>query len=378
MFESQKAYLHHHIFTKSVLLSILTENDNANCKLITAIKDNLSLSEPGYIAKMPASTRRLYIHDLKLVHALEAKIRWSIQNLQSAVSEAVNSVWMGAGATKATARRFTTWTILPAPQDGWVTSTSISDDGNPEQTIHFDMIEGTLYIDGQLLGRLPEEFSRQDFFQQFFGNRVFLTYPSYLQGMAYMLASPFEEHEIHFGFREGNRFMRVRPRSTATMVLEFLPPSVFLDAAAQDAPDLPLPLIQTRVHWLDLHNRMVLIRPRSTMWKSKSSDWIINIQSSQGFRRSSLLVDPRSLIFGRIVAIIEPFEDKRNMVIFQPPTANITVDLPGLELSFRVNSEGLLASRQLRAFIDADQGTYVRRSKDDLAWSCPRLREHSV
>ena len=35
--------------------------------------------------------------------------------------------------------------------------------------------------------------------------------------------------------------------------------------------------------------------------------------------------------------------------------SNVTVDLPGLELSFRVNSDGLLESRQLRAFVDSDQ-----------------------
>lgn len=60
------------------------------------IKDNLGLSDSGYISKMPGALRRLYVSDLKLVHTLESHIRWSIQNLQPAVSEAVNSVWMDA------------------------------------------------------------------------------------------------------------------------------------------------------------------------------------------------------------------------------------------------------------------------------------------
>lgn len=322
------------------------------------IKDNLSLSEPGYIAKMPVSLRRLYVSDLKLIHSLESRVRWSIQNVQSAVSEAVNSVWMDAEG--ATARAFTSWTILPAPQDGWVTAQSLGGETVSPQSIQFDMIEGTLYIDGQLLGRLPDEFSRQEFFQQFFGNRIFLTYTSYLQGMSYMLASPFEEHEIHFGFRDGYQFMRVRHRSAANPVLEFLPASVFLGFHGREVPELPLPLIHNCVHWLNLESRTVEIRPRSTMWRSKMSDWKINLETSQGFRRLSALVDPCSAVFDRIAKMIEPFETRNKMIIFQPSKNNIRLDLPGLELTFRVNSDGLLESRQLRAFVDSNQdaGTF--------------------
>ncbi|KAL8787328.1 MAG: hypothetical protein Q9195_007823 [Heterodermia aff. obscurata] len=328
------------------------------------IRDNLSSSEPGYIARMPPSLRRLYVSDLRLVHRLEAQIRWSIENLQSAVSGAVTNVWTEG----VSARTFSTWTVLPSPQDGWVSATSISNGGNPDQSILFDMFEGTLYIDGQLLGRLPEEFCRQDFFQQFFGNRIFLTRPSYLRGMSYMLTSLFEEHEIHFGNRDGKQFMRVSPRYglNANAVMEFLPPTTFLDNRAGGAPDLPIPLIHQCVHWLELGSQTVHIRSHLNMWRSRWSDWHINLATRQGIRRTALLVDPHSSIFGHIASLIEPFENRKNMVIFQPQKANITLDLPGLELTFRVGFDGLLASRQLRAFIDSDQdaGTlYGLRSK---------------
>lgn len=319
------------------------------------IKDNLSLSESGYIAKMPAALRRLYVSDLQLVHSLDSQIRWSVYNFQSAVSEAVNSVWMNANGPSA--RQFSTWTILPAPQDSWATARSLSGEGVLEQTVHFNVIEGILYIDGQLLGRLPEDFSREDFFQQFFGNRIFLTRPSYLQGMSYMFVSPVEEHEIHFGFRDGYRFMRVWHRSSTSGVLEFLPASVFLSSNATD-PDLPSPMIYECVHWLDLKAGSVEIRPRATKWRAKQSDWRIDLRTYQGLRRNkSLLVDPRSVVFRRIAQLIEPFESRYKMIVYQPLNvkSNLTVDLPSLELTFRVSSDGLLVSRQLRAYIDMDQ-----------------------
>ena len=341
------------------------EHDAFTCFLECAftIRENLSSSDPGYIAKMPASLRRLYVSDIKLVHRLESQIRWSIVNVQSAVSRAVNNVWMGAEGVSA--RTFSMWTSLPFPQDGWFTATSISNGHNPEQSIHFDMFEGTLYIDGQLLGRLPEEFCRQDFFQQFFGNRVFLTWPSYLQGMSYMLASPFEGHAIHLGFRDGNQFMRVLPPNTNN-VMEFLPPTTFLDDLAGGAPDLPLPLIHKCVHWLDLHTQTVQIRSKLAMWRSGPRDWNINLTTGQAFRRTILLVDPRSQIFGLVASLIEPFEHRSEMIVCQPKKYNLTVEIPGLELQFRVGFNGLLESRQLRAFIDSNQdaGTlYGLRSK---------------
>ncbi|KAL8690761.1 MAG: hypothetical protein Q9218_003865 [Villophora microphyllina] len=319
------------------------------------IRDNLFLSKSSDIFKLPAALRRLYVGDLKLVHSLESQIRWSLGNIQSAVSEAIDSVWTDAEGSSG--REFSTWTLLPAPHEYWATARSLSGDDISEQVVHFNIIDGTLYIDGQLLGRLPDEFSQQDFFQQLFGDRFFLTRPSYLMGMSYMFVTLFEEHEIHFGFRDGSKFMRVRPRSTKT-ILEFLPSSLFSPSPGTQAPDLPLPLIDKYIHWLDIQARTVEVRPCATMWRQKYSDWKIDLGTCQGLRRGkSLLVDPRSAVFRNIAQLIEPFENRHGMVVYQPldPMSPLMVDLPRLELRFSVGRDGLLASRQLRAYIDMDQ-----------------------
>ncbi|KAL8812512.1 MAG: hypothetical protein Q9223_001173 [Gallowayella weberi] len=318
------------------------------------IRDNLALNESSYISNLPAALRSLYVSDLKLIHSLETQVRESVRSLQSAVSEAVNNVWMDAEGPSA--RRFSRWTILPAPHDSWCEAHSLSGDGISKQLIQFNIMDGTLWIDGRLLGRLPEEFAQQDFFQQFFGNRVFLTRPSFLQGMSYMFVSPFEEHEIHFGFRKGYRFMRVRPRWPSNTVLEYLPESTFTNGP--EPPDLPLPLIRGCVHWLDLQTHTVEVRPISTMWRSNSSDWKIDMVTRQVLRRNKeMLLDPQSLLFRRIYLLIEPFEDRKEMIVYQHLDAksNLILDLPRLELKFQVNSNGLFESRQLRAFIEEDQ-----------------------
>lgn len=315
------------------------------------LNDNLPSKEAGFIGKMPALVRKLYVSDLKLVHRLEARLRRAIPLWNNAVNQAVNSVW--ADAEGQSARAFSPWTFLTDPHDGWVNAQSISVDGLPEQSVYFDILEGTLLIDGHPLGHLPDDYTKQEFFHQIFGNRVFLTYPSSIPGMSYQLASLFEGHQIHFGFRDRVPFMRVRPSNN--QMLELIPLTEFLPRFPGEAPDLPLPLINDCIHWLDLASRYLEIRPSATMWRYKQSNWAINIRTNQAHRRNSLLVDPRSSIFHQIAAIIEPFEHRSKMTVFQPQKNNISLHLPGLELSFRVNSEGLLESQQLRAVVDGDQ-----------------------
>lgn len=320
------------------------------------LKENLPSKEAGFIGKMSANVRKLYISDLKLMHCLEPQIRRAIGLLKDAVNQAVNSVWADANALST--RIFSAWTFLPDPHDGWVTAQSISVHGLLEQSIHFSILDGTLLVDGQPLGRLPDEYTKQGFLHEIFGNRVFLTYPSSIPGMSYQFASLYERHQIHFGFRDGMPFMRARSPNSRT--IELVPRDVFLSKSPGDAPDLPLPLINDCVHWLDLDSQSIEIRSVATMWRFKQRNWIIDLRTSQAHRGlwdrgHSLLVDPRSSIFNRIATIIEPFEHRSKMTVFQPQKSNISLHLPGLELSFRVNSGGLLESQQLRAVVDSDQ-----------------------
>ena len=315
------------------------------------LKENLPSKEARCIGKMPVFIRNLYVSDVKLVHRLETQLRRAIQSLNHAVNMAVNNVWVGVEGLST--RDFSPWRLLSPPHDGWVTAQSTSIDGSYIQSVHFSILDGTLLIDGHPLGRLPDEYTKQDFFHQIFGNRVFLTYPSSMPGMSYQLASLFENHQIHFGFRDGMPFMRARAPNNRRM--ELVPPTVFLSRTPLHAPDLPLPLINDHVHWLDLDSQTIEIRPLTAMWRPKQRNWVIDLRISQARRGNSLLVDPRSSVFNRIAEVIEPFENRKKMTVFQPQMSNISLHLPGLELSFRVNSAGLLESQQLRAVIDVDQ-----------------------
>ena len=319
------------------------------------LKDNLPSRDVGKIAKLPLPLRSLYIHDIKLLRSMEAKLRDSITEMQIAVGQAVDNV---LGDTDMETRRtFTSWTFLQTSQNGWVNAHSIAAHGFAAQQFHFDIFEGTLLVDGEPIGRLPDEYSNQAYFQQIFGSRVFLTAPSAIPGMSYMLVSRIEGHQVHFGVRNGKPIMRAFSPDRSPNMLEYIPPTTFHPEGSAYIPDLPWHLIQDHIHWLDISHRTVIIRPMKHIWRSRPGDWILNLETLQASRpnRPTLLVDPRSATFATIVSIFEPFEDRKGLFMFQPQGSNLRLKLPRLELSFKVNNDGLLESDQLGAVIDPNQ-----------------------
>ena len=325
--------------------------ENLTCFLECAIalQNNLPKNEANDIRKLSPYLKKMFLADLKLVYRLENQLRSSIEAFPVAVNQAINGIW--AEASGESVRKYSQWNFLPKPHDGWIEAKSSGSEGLVEQTVQLDFLEGDLLIDSRPLGRLPEEYSKHEMFEQLFGARIFLTYPSPLPGMSYRLASLFHGHEIHFGFRDNNTFIRAR---IGGRILELIPQIIFWPQSGI-VPDLPLPLIEKCVHWLDLGSRTLEIRPNISMWQAKQSDWRVNLRTSTAHRRTSLIVDPQSQIFNRVATLIEPFEKRQRMTVYQPGKGNLSLHLPELELQFRVNREGLLESQQLRAVVDLDQ-----------------------
>ena len=320
------------------------------------VKDNFPLRDAENLFELGDTFRNLYVSDVRLVRSLEQTLRNSIHCHQPSVTRAVNSV-LSVG-NQNTVFTFTSWQFQPKPGDDWVTARSSAEHGLLAQEVCFDILSGSLLVDGEPAGRLPESYCSQNFFQRFFKNRVFRTVRSGLPNTIYRLSTPYKQHEIYFGIRGDCPFLRVR--TVDRKILEYVPPEIFMPAKGTEHPDLPWPLLETHVHWLDISSRALIIRPEHDMWHGKPSDWVVNLRTLQAWRRKSLLVDPSSKIFSTIVSTLEPFEDSRGVVIHQPLAGNVRLQLTKLELSFKVDSEGLLECQQLNSTVDPNQdaGTF--------------------
>ncbi|KAL9083912.1 MAG: hypothetical protein Q9165_008319 [Trypethelium subeluteriae] len=169
-----------------------------------------------------------------------------------------------------------------------------------------------------------------------------------MPGMTFMLSVPFQGHHIHLGLRDDDVIIRACIRNS---VLELLPRNIFGD---YQNFDIPGSLIGDHDHWLDLRSGIIDIRPRAETWKQKESHWQLNFHTRRANRRASHLVNPHCGLFKIIARTFKHFECSNQLELYQPH-GTLCLQIRRLNLSFRVNGNSLLESRELQQEIDPNQ-----------------------
>src|SRR4051794_16435331 len=98
------------------------------------------------------------------------------------------------------------------------------------------------------------------------------TYPSELTDMSYRM--PFSinnRYSIHMGFRNGDLIVRACDFKMKKMY-EIIPQEVFIGRS--EVFDLPAPLIENCVHWLDIETGELEARQQPNIWIQKPSNWV--------------------------------------------------------------------------------------------------------
>ena len=317
--------------------------------------------------KVSHMTRNALIRDWRSLSKLVPRIRAALQNDFTVLSRAISTVWQTSA--RLSSEDFEPWSMVG---DDWCKTRLVAQQGKRAQDVAYNLVQGILLIDGQPLGQLPSEHRGSAVLKDLFGDQPLLIYPSGLPGMSFMLAMEFRQHQVHIGFR--NDILVVRAVFHGT-ILEHIPKNIF---GPVHHTDLPGSLVYDSVHWLDLEQALLHIRPRDEMWRNKESHWVLDLNTSQAYRRSSTLVDPHSQLFTRVTYTFDDFEHSDFMVVYQPSRKPLSLQLLRLDLRFEVNRNGLLQSQELNAEVDANQdaGTwYGLRSKIVLRdLTNPRLR----
>jgi hypothetical protein len=307
------------------------------------LQDNLT----GDPTALPINLRNALIRDIKMVYRMRFVLRKALDARPDTLISAIDTIWPESDglSTRSSCETF----FLPYPNEWWIQSNVEGTQESMQQTIHYHVLEGHLLIDGQPLGKLPAEHRNSVILEQLFGSQGLLTYPSALPGMTYMLAIQMYGHQIHLGFRHGALVVRAFLRGST---LELIPREIF--GTSSDA-DLPASLIENCVHWMDLNTGIIEIRKQPNIWKSRPSNWLLNVNTRQAQRRTVSLVDPHSILCKSVARIFDRFEYRPQVTVFQPAKRTLTVELRRLELSFSVNERNLLESPQLQCEIDPDQ-----------------------
>ncbi|KAK7613359.1 hypothetical protein JOL62DRAFT_596589 [Phyllosticta paracitricarpa] len=319
------------------------------------LQDNL-LSDP---ATLPASLKHAVIRDFRMRFLMKALVRDSIKCNPDSLTRAIDNIW-----PKPIGGQSRTYSSPKYVSDSWNGQwVEFEVDGNFEgwrQTVHYEMNEGHLLIDGRPVGRLPAELRECVVLEELFGRQSLLTYTSSLPEMSHMLTFTPNGHQIHIGLRDGIPFIRAYYLDS---ILELIPRTMFED-------DLPASLVENCVHWLNVRTGKMEVRQRPDIWISEPSNWIVDVRLRVALRRNSSLVDPHSPLFQKVAHMFHGFEHPAGLTVFQPEKWRLSVELHRLELSFH----------ELKAEIDPDQdaGTWYGLDSKIVVRDVDNTRRRSI
>lgn len=306
------------------------------------LQDNM-VSDPVSTAK---TLKNAIVRDIKSIQGVGAKLMSSLRASPDSLISCIAFIW---GTSPDLMAHAISSLEFDEPV-GWIRVIIQGTEQTTQQTLHFHLMEGHLLVMGKPVGKLPVEHKGSVILRELFGDQTLLTYPSDLAGMIYRLAITPHGHQIHIGFRNSKLIVRARLGST---IYEIVPASIF--GTDVNNFDLPKPLVDNCIHWLDINTGNLEIRQKPNIWRSKTSNWIINFYTRNATRRNSTLVDPHSVLASRVAHIFAGFEYHHELVLFQPRFTSLTVELRRLNLTFFVNIRNQLESPQLRAEIISNQ-----------------------
>ncbi|CAG1966350.1 unnamed protein product [Fusarium graminearum] len=328
------------------------------------LNDNLVVK----LEALPQVLQHAIIRDIRLSYRLSELVSESILHNPEAFRLSLREMWP---EEEGCARTFNELKLEPeAPR--WISCRTRVGEAldTVDQMVFYNFVQGTLLVDGCPMGKLPQDPNHAVVLEELFGNQSLMTYPSNRPKMQYLLCLKPFRYQVHVGYSEtGELLVRAfrKPYS-----LQLIPREKFRNGIHSD---LPGPLVDDCFHWLNLRNGEVLITRKTKPWPdSDFRSFVLSIQDStctrkrlyKGKQAKDYVINTYSPLFNRVTRILDSFEDRDQILVYQPEGRNLAVELRRLNLTFHTNKNRLLQSPQLQCQIDENQdaGTwYGLRSK---------------
>ncbi|UKZ90208.1 uncharacterized protein TrAFT101_005236 [Trichoderma asperellum] len=319
------------------------------------IRASMALQETQVVGinSLPDLVKTMFIHDAKMTFRLSSLIHNAVEAHSKIIGEAIDINWQNS--TNSTAQS-ESWTFLPYPHENWIRF--VVDENferfQSKQVFHLHILEGHYLVNGKRRGSLPPAMLNDPTIQLLFGDHSLYVYPSSMCGMDYRLDRCFQDQIIHFAQRQSRVVVRAQK---GDVIYEFIPSAIF-NLHNPMTFDLPMSLVDSCYHWLDLQTGILEIRRHNSAWWSRPRDWRLDFFKGTATRGGNVnLVDPRSAEFQQVASIFRHFETPQKLTVFQPVArrGTLSVELRHLDLEFCVNDIGLLDCRQLKASIDLNQ-----------------------
>jgi len=117
---------------------------------------------PVVVEDQPALISSLLHRYRRLSCVLEPLLRQRILEARSGLDRTINRLWAGYVSGSS-------WRALETPSERWLVTETSSDKGLSSMLVHYNLLDGSLLVNGSPLTRLPHPYESHPTFQRLFG-----------------------------------------------------------------------------------------------------------------------------------------------------------------------------------------------------------------
>nr|POE84323.1 hypothetical protein CFP56_76392 [Quercus suber] len=226
-----------------------------------------------------------------------------------------------------------------AASDHWLTTTVQGDSMNESSTVHINVLNGELLVDGLPLDRLPSEYESHPDYETLFGKTAIEVVPTKVAGMSFAARRKFAGYEVRFGMDTTHNYLLVQV-SKAGKTYDFISQNLLRDK-------FPVAFTRDFVHWYDRSRDLLEFRPTDKPWEeSPSKNWTLirhmTFDSWQLVRYGGdgeSLLSPASKSAQVLCGLLSSLTDSDNVhIMFHPASGLTEIDIPTLQLGFHIQS----------------------------------------
>ncbi|KAH8789452.1 hypothetical protein DL96DRAFT_1776838, partial [Flagelloscypha sp. PMI_526] len=277
-------------------------------------------------------------------------LRRMVTRCPNPFDDAIQEVWSGYA-------RGGPWTTIG---DRWVTCLTSGGTSWKVRSVHLNLLNGALRVDGKALDTLPNEIVQHPLYRSLFpGQDIVEIAPSTMNGMDYELCHAPGTTQVHFRFRPSGLVIRLRHSDGVES--EFISPSHFVD-------DIPKPILESSILlYHDDTQEIEVFSSRPSGWAADAvPDWVMDFGATRRLSRFSdrgeFVLCPRSPTVSAISVILSNLEQASQLLILlsskiystsphrQYSGKQLLVEMPRYRLSFYIAMDGELSSRQFPGF----------------------------
>ncbi|KAI6026974.1 hypothetical protein EDC04DRAFT_220473 [Pisolithus marmoratus] len=282
----------------------------------------------------------------RLLVERDCRLSWTLEELVGTmILEGNDGIDLGIGRVWPAYRRAAPWQRAGTDDCSWFTTKTHGSATQCSQQVHFNVLNGTLLVDGRPVGRLPDEIRTDPIFTLLFGAQAPDVLPGDMPGMEYATRGLINEYRVYFRMETDELIIRAK-READPYVFELVPSQKLVS-------DLPAALVENRVHWLNLSTQVLEARPIESIWKSSLGNWRLHFSpgSHSMTKGDSRLIDIRSRTWQMLSERLQPLENPQNIIITLESSNTVSVDLPRYGLSFFINDDKELECRHPRGMV---------------------------